>query len=181
MRRTIFILIAVMAMLSASVWANGGQEVIPEKDSDGYLSVSADDMQVRWMVEGENLSFEVDAPTTGWIAVGFDPTRVMKDANFVIGYVQGNSVVVKDQFGNGTFSHKGDTELGGSDDIIESAGSEQAGRTTIKFTIPIDSGDEYDTVLTPGELHTVLIAYGPNGADNFTTKHAMRTKVSVKL
>ncbi|MDY7029387.1 MAG: DOMON domain-containing protein [Spirochaetota bacterium] len=181
MRRAIFILTAVLLMLSASVWANGEQEVVPERDSDGYLSVSADDMQVRWMVEGEDLSFEVDAPTTGWIAVGFDPTRVMKDANIVIGYVDGSSVVVKDQFGNGTFSHKSDTELGGTDDIIEASGSEQGGRTVIKFIIPIDSEDEYDTILTPGELHTVLIAYGPNGADNFTTKHAMRTKVSVRL
>jgi hypothetical protein len=180
-RRTLFILTAVMLMLSASVWAKGEQEVVPERDGDGYLSVNADDMQVRWMVEGENLSFEVDAPTTGWISVGFDPTRVMKDADFVIGYVDGSSVVVKDQFGNGTFSHKADTELGAADDIIEASGSEQGGRTVIRFTIPINSGDEYDTVLTPGELHTVLIAYGPDGEDNFTKKHAMRTKVSVKL
>jgi len=168
-------------MLYVPLFANGGQEIVAQEDSDGYMSVTSDDMQVKWKVEGDQIDFEINAPTTGWVSVGFDPSRIMKDANFIFGYVDGGTVVVKDQFGTGTFSHKADEELGGTDDIISYSGREENGKTILRFSLPIDSGDDFDTVLSPGEVHTVLIAYGPDGADNFTKKHSMRLKVDLTL
>jgi len=179
-RRIILILILIL-VFSMAAYANGQQEVVPVRDNDGYLSVSAGDFDVRWKAEGDQLNFEITAPTTGWVSVGFDPERVMKGANFVIGYVDGDTVVAKDHYGSGTFAHKADEELGGTGDIISYDGREENGETTLQFTIPIDSGDEFDTVLTPGEVHTVLVACGPDGSDNFTKKHSKRSKVDVKL
>ncbi len=178
----LLVIIAFSAFIIVSQAAAGGsQEIEPQKAADGSMQISADGITVNWLFSGDSIAFEVTAPTTGWVSIGFDPSRVMKDADFIIGYVENGKAVVRDQFGNGTFSHTSDTEMGGSDDILEFDGSESGGKTTLSFTIPIDSGDQYDTVLTPGQEHTVLIAYGPDGADNFTKKHSARAKVKVTL
>jgi hypothetical protein len=103
----------------------------------------------------------------------------MKDAQMVLGYVKDGAGYVEDQFGTGTFTHKKDTDLGGSRDIRLISSSESSGRTEFVFAVPIDSGDEYDSILTPGVEHTVLLAHGANGEDNFTKKHASRGKVRV--
>ncbi len=177
-----YALVVLMCWIAlGTAFAGGAQEVEPEATDDGYKQVSAKEVEVRWKVDDEHLMFEISAPTTGWVSIGFNPSRVMKDADFIFGFVQGSEVVVTDQFGNGTFSHIRDTEMGGSNDIVEFDGSESSGRTRISFTIPIDSGDQYDSVLTPGQEHTVLIAYGPDGADNFGKKHIERAQVKLKL
>ena len=180
MKRYAFLFLMCGVVLGTA-FAGGTQEVEPEVAADGFKQVSAKEVEVRWKVDGEQLMFELSAPTTGWVSIGFNPTRVMKDADFVFGYVQGTEVVVTDQFGNGTFSHTRDTAMGGSDDIVEFDGSESGGRTSLSFTIPIDSGDQYDSVLSPGQEHTVLMAYGPDGADNFSKKHIERAQVKLTL
>ncbi len=179
MKRTIILLIGLMC--STALYAGGAQELSPQTDAEGFKMVSTGDIEVRWKVEDPNIRFEVSAPTTGWVSVGFNPTRVMKDADIIIGYVEGSQAVVVDQFGNGSFSHKADVDMGGSDDIVEYGGNESDGRTELFFTIPIDSGDAYDSVLTPGEEHTILFAFGPDGADNFSSKHTERAKVQLEL
>lgn len=171
------ILIGTFFALSAS--AGGSQEVAPQQTENGYKIVSAKDVTVKWKASGSDMVFEISAPTTGWISIGFDPSSVMKDADMVFGYVDGSTVVVRDQFGDGRFSHSSDEELGGTNDIVDYDGSESGGTTTLTFTIPQDSGDEYDKTLEPGTTHTVLIAYGPDGADNFDKKHKERGKFEI--
>ena len=67
--------------------------------ADGYWSVSAESITLQWKVGGSRLNVRVRAKTTGWVAVGFDATRKMKDANIIIGYVKGDSVFFRDDFG----------------------------------------------------------------------------------
>ncbi|MFP4180689.1 MAG: DOMON domain-containing protein [Spirochaetaceae bacterium] len=105
----------------------------------------------------------------------------MKDANIIFGFVKEGEVHIEDHYGTGTFSHEKDTDIGGSRDILDYSGSESDGETTLEFTIPLDSGDEYDTPLTLSKEHTVLFAFGPDGADNFSTKHSTRGKVEVSF
>jgi hypothetical protein len=176
------ILIPLLVLCTAAtVWAGGSVELSPEEAEDGFTKVEAQDIELRWRVDGQEIDFVVSAPTTGWVAIGFDPSTAMKDAQMIYGFVRNGAVTVRDQYGDGPFSHKSDTELGGSSDIISSGGSEENGRTTIRFTIPIDSGDAYDVPLTPGEEHKVLLAYGPDGEDNFTAKHAFRVSAALRL
>ncbi len=171
-----------LLFLAASVlWAGGSQEVTPQQAGDGYKVITADELEFRWLVEDETLKVEVTAPTTGWVAVGFDPSRAMKDADFIFGFVKDGELQISDHFGSGAFSHEADTELGGTDDIISASGKEADGSTTMEFTIPLNSGDEYDVDLSTGQEHTVLFAYGPDGADDFSTKHSFRTKVNLQF
>lgn len=179
--RNVIISAALLLVAVSVMWAGGAQEVTPQQADDGYKVITADELEFRWMLEDEKLKVEVTAPTTRWVAVGFDPSRAMKDADFTFGFVKDGELSISDHFGNGAFSHKADTELGGTDDIISASGKEAEGSTTLEFVIPLNSGDEYDVVLSREQQHTVLFAYGPDGADDFTTKHSFRTKVNLQL
>lgn len=118
---------------------------------------------------------------TGWVAIGFDPSSAMKDAQFIIAYVQDGDVFIRDDFGTGFFTHASDEALGGTDDISNAEGSEQNGKTAVSFTIPLDSGDRHDAVLASGKKHALLIAYGRDGADDFSLKHQSRSSVNITL
>lgn len=136
-------------------------------------------MSLTWRVEAERLQITLSGPTEGWIAVGFRPSRAMKDANIHIGYVDGSDVVMTDQFGTGLITHKPDVELGGNSDIADLSGDESGGTTTIRYSIPLDSGDEYDQPLVPGETIPVILAWGR--ADNTTGAHRDRTTIQITL
>ena len=53
--------------------------------------------------------------------------------------------------------------------------------TSISFTIPLDSGDALDKPLVPGVSYKVIVAYGPDGADEFGTYHGSRGSFEAEL
>ena len=157
-------------------------DTVPEQKSNdaGYQEIAGDEINLQWNVSGsQDLEVIVSAPTTGWIAIGFDPTSQMKDANFVLCAVISGTATARDDFGVGSYTHSPDTVLGGADNVTVLGGSENAERTEVQFTIPLDSGDEYDRVLIPGNEYTVLLAHG--GSDDFGMKHTYRTSVQITL
>lgn len=98
----------------------------------------------------------------------------MRGADFVIGYVENDgNVVIED--------HTADTELGGTDDVELIAGELTNDGTMLHFRRPLDSGDEYDNPLTPGDTHTILLAYG--NANDLTSDHGpdQRTSFDVEF
>ncbi len=131
----------------------------------------------KWAAIKDNLYVIVSAPTDGWIAVGFEPTRMMKNANIIIGYVKGTEVVIDDQFGIKPTSHKPDTELGGTNDVTILGGSDTGDITTLIFSIPLDSMDTFDRKIEKGNEYTILVAYGTR--DNLTSYHKKRGKVKI--
>lgn len=150
-------------------------------DDIPFSTAEAIGMTLAWRIAGDNLEVELTGPTTGWIAVGFNPSRAMKDANILIGYVDGGEAVMTDQFGTTMIAHRRDDEIGGSADATVVSGSETEGETTIRFTIPLDSGDEYDQPLAAGETARVILAYGPNDADDTQTYHEERAGLDIEL
>jgi hypothetical protein len=174
--KKVIILIVMLAVSISFIAASGDkEEAVVSTATDSASSASLDNASLAWEVSGEEIIFTFAANTTGWISVGFNPSRVMKDAQYVIGYVADGQTAVRDDFGTGTFAHGPDTDLGGTDDIRLISGREENGWTELVFALPIDSGDEYDVPLTIGETHKILIAYGPDGKDDFRTKHTFKT------
>jgi hypothetical protein len=105
----------------------------------------------------------------------------MLDGDIVIGYVKDGETFVSDQWGDGYTSHSADTELGGTSDIIASSGSESDEVTTITFTRPVSTPDDFDHDLVQGTSHKVLLAYGPDGADDFAGHHEWVKSFQVNL
>ncbi len=162
--------LSMVAVFSGKALAQDWQE----------LNVSG--FTLRWAtVSTTELSVELSAPTTGWIAVGFDPTQAMQNANILIGYVASGVPEIRDDFGIALTSHAADTTLGGTNDFAIDGGSESGGTTEIQFTIPLNSGDQYDRVLEPGNTYTVILARGFDGADNFTSPHSEFTSAQIEL
>lgn len=146
---------------------------------DSLKKIVAKDIAFEWKVEAQNLVIKLSAATTGWIGVGFNPSKVMRDANIIIGYVKDGNVFIRDDFGTKEKRHSADVELGGQDNILTKKGSETNGTTTIEFSIPLDSGDKYDQKLIPGKEYKILLATGED--DSFTKKHKKKAKVTITL
>ena len=83
----------------------------------------------------------------------------MKDADMIMGSVDGGKTTVLDLYSTGRYGpHEDDTFLGGTYDILEFAGSEEDGYTVIEFKRKLDTGDEFDKLLEPGESVSVIWA-----------------------
>lgn len=126
-----------------------------------------------WSHDGQELFAGIKTGSPGWVSVGFDPSSAMKEANMIFLAMEGGNVLVRDDFGTSTFSHGPDLDLGGSDDINAYAANSSDGLTEYEFSIPLDSGDEYDRVLVPGNEYSVIFAVNDNGTD-FDMKHSAR-------
>ena len=116
---------------------------------------------------------------TAEVAVAFNPTEMMQGANFIIGYVQDGRGYIRDDYGSRLTSHVSDESQGGTHDVVLVMGEEKNGGTTLRFTLPVNSSDEYDGKLNIGGTNTILLAYGGN--DSFTSVHRVKTKVETEF
>jgi hypothetical protein len=179
MMKSITLLAAVLLMIMSC-----GDSTGPEEGPGGESTYTVDGYEFTWQQDpdsDQHLLFTVEAPTTGWVAVGFAPTAFMADANLILGYIDQTVGFIRDDFGTGQFTHAADLSLGGTSDVELMGGSESGGVTTVSFRIPYDSGDQYDRVLVEGETYTFIFAYGTDGADDFTSAHAWAETASFEL
>lgn len=132
-------------------------------------------MELHWTVEGDYIYIGLKAPTTGWLAIGWDPSGpIMEGEDILIGYIRGKELYLQDYFANTSVTHANDVSLGGRDDVLESSGSEDQQSTTIEFRRRLDTGDRFDRPITPGS-HTVQLAYAPT--DDFVVYHGEKRTV----
>ena len=137
-------------------------------------------MTFSWTVDGEMIHVKLTGRTTGWVAVGFNPVKMMKGANFMMGYVKKGKVKVTDHIGNSERGHKADTKSGGTNNATNVNGSEAKGVTEISFTMPLNSGESVDTVIDPAGTTTVLMGQG-GGRDSFRSIHSFKSIHRVTL
>lgn len=142
--------------------------------------VKAKDMTFAWKVDGDTLHAKMSAKTKGWVGVGFNPSKKMKDANFILGYVKDGKAKVDDHFGTKATGHDADSKKGGSDDVTLVAGSEDNGLTTIEFTIPMNSSDKMDSALNADGDTILLLAYGPD-RDSMKPRHKFKKTMTINL
>ena len=176
-----FFTISTVALLGLMlvVGCGGGADNGPGTGG-GFNTVTVGDITLEWMPDTlGNLLVRVSAPTDGWVAVGFDPTIAMQDANIIIGYVSNDTAYVRDDFGVGTNTHTYDMALLGTDDVADIAGTETGGVTEISFMIPLDSGDAFDRPLVVGQVYPVILAYGTD--DSFDAPHTVTTRVGTNI
>ena len=142
--------------------------------------MDAGGFEVHWSNDVSFLRVGLISPGTGYVAIGFDPEYRMKGANFVLAAVDDGRLVTRDDYGDGSVRHTADTLLGGTDDILEAAGREREGRTTVEFVIPLATRDPNDTTLVPGETYDILIAYHDT-SDSFAARHSRRGSGTMRL
>ncbi len=160
---------------TAERWAADG--ILTSEEYLGEMKYG--DYEIRWVSDEQYIYVGMKAKTDGWVAMAFQPGSTMKDADMVFGFVKDGVTTVYDLFSTGTFGpHPPDTELGGTDDIIEFGGKEEGGYTTIEFKRALDTGDEYDNPLSKGS-NKIIWSYGSD--DKLTPKHSHRGYGEIEL
>lgn len=155
----------IAIMLAAVVLVGCGGE-------DDYNTKTVEGMTLSWKLNDadDSLLVKVSATTVGMVLVGFDlqPLEGLSGANIITGYVDNDTVYIRDNYGTGLQAYSADTDLGGVDDVAEKEGSETEGITEISFTIPLNSGDLRDCVLEVGQEYIVFLAWGTNDNHFYT-------------
>lgn len=150
-----------------------------QTDSAAFDTIAVNEFQFAYRITEGHLTAELTYPTTGWIAVGLNPGKMMKGANIIVGYADGDLFVVEDHYGVGVVRHKPDTLVGGTNNLSEASCRESDGITTLAFTIPLDSGDPKDTEISVDKETKIIFAASPK--DNLKSKHKFKTKTTAKL
>ena len=141
----------------SSTWMPDG--VISEGEYTASRSVNAGTFVIYWKFADDAVYFGLETNSPGWAAIGFEPTSRMKDADILLGGTENGVPYMYDMFSTGpTGPHPPDTDLGGTFDITEYNAKEQAEGTVVEFSRKTDTGDAYDTVLTPGAEITLIWA-----------------------
>jgi hypothetical protein len=130
------------------------------------------DYSVSWVADDTYVYIAIKAKTIGWVAVGIQPGLTMKDADIIIGFVKDGKAVVTDQYSTGPLGpHLKDTELGGTDDILEYGGREEGGYTVIEFKRALKTGDKYDRTFVKG-INKIIFSFCTS--DDITSNHSTR-------
>ena len=175
------IFIVMLLIFTISIGFAGGSKEDPVVTSNTNSVLVEDSWEFSWQFTDDEIVFSLSAPTTGWVGIGFNPSRMMQGANYILAYVDGDDVYIRDDYGTGPTSHASDESLGGSNDVRLIEASELNGITQVIFALPITASDEFDNNFIQGETFKILLAYGSSGADNFTGMHRSRKSLDVVL
>ncbi len=160
------------------------QEAAPEADldkwaADGVITTneyagrtSYGDYEIQWNSDGQYIYIGMKAKASGWVAVGFQPGPLHRETDMVLGFVRDGQASVFDMFSiAGLGPCTADSELGGSDDVLDYGGREEGGYTVIEFKRLLSTGDEYD-----GELFSGVneIVWACSTLDDPRQKHTSR-------
>lgn len=182
MKKRSFPAAAALAVLLAASCGKKEEKIIEAgtagSGDPGYAhKLTVEKIQFHWRLDKDDLRVKLRAPVAAWLGAGFNPSKGMKDANIIIGYLENGKAVITDQHGTDPKNHRKDTDLGGEDNVREAYGARTGGETAISFTIPVRPRDELDKPLLPDAV--VLLAYGKS--DQTGQQHAFWAKARVNL
>lgn len=114
-----------------------------------------------WTVEGDNLHFGMTMDARGWVGIGWASEQENRKAGFdeLIFTVQDGEPVALDMYQGGARGAPDlDTDEGGSNSLTEFAGTHEDESWTVEFVRPLDTGEETDVAIVPGEEMIVILA-----------------------
>ncbi|UCB45766.1 MAG: hypothetical protein JSV25_16445 [Spirochaetota bacterium] len=164
-------IILLMSFIPSTIRAQTIDGKIEEGEYPETLTADKGNYTLSWIIKGSTIYMAMSAKTEGWVSVGFDPKKVMDDADMVFGSVDENGKVsVIDTHSIDLYGpHPPDVELGGTDDILEYAGSEFNGATYIEFSRPLETDDAHDHPITQSLGNKLIWAY--SSSDDFDRPH----------
>jgi hypothetical protein len=178
MRRVTLVAFLVMILAGCVTRPPG---VLVDRGGTDVSTVSIADVQLSWRFDEELVYFELGAPTNGWLGIAFGPTPslgigAVGGAGVVAGYIDDGEVVVRDDFGCESYAHCPDTSLGGGDDLVAISGEQSEGWTEIRFAMPRQAAEPFDTGIDPGDSLDVVVGYGflDRLEDNWFARHKIR-------
>ena len=126
-------------------------------------------------------TIKMNGKTKGWIALGFDRTKQMRDSEIIIGYVKNDKPVLKHEYSIGYFIHKAIKDLDNNSIPIVSllSGKETENYTSLVFKRKILVTGKYYKDLKPGKTVKILYAIGKD--DDIKKRHIDRGLIDIIL
>ena len=149
--------------------------------ADGFKELAQDGYTLDWKIHDNAIDVKVSYATNGWVGVGFGKTGTMEGSHIILGFVLDGKATVADHFGYAHDKHGPEDKVGGKDSLTARGGTFEGGKTTITFTMPLNTGNPKDPVLVGGESYKVLLANGGDDAADLETYHGRSGRIIVDL
>jgi hypothetical protein len=148
-------------------------------DNEYAKMQSFGEIEVYSRIDGEKVRIALKAKTNGYVAIGFDPSNKMKDADIILGFVKDGKAVVYDMFSPGTTgTHPPKDEQGGKIDVTVFGGSKKDGVTVIEFERLLVTGNPRGKEIKVGDNK---IIWSVGSTEDATEKHVTRGSGILKL
>lgn len=162
-----FVWICLMAVLSI------------QAQSSDTMKVIKNGVTIEWQHQGDRIYFEVNAPTEGWVAIGFNKSGAMRDLYLIMGRIENGGVEVVEHYTSSPGAYKPITYFGQSSAVENVGGTEGQNTTNIKFSLPHHAFGKYQKDLGQGLNYTMTMAYSVS--DDFGHHSRMRTSARIVL
>ncbi len=136
-------------------------------------------MSVEWEIQGEWLHVKMEAPTTGWVAIGLNPVEGLEGTNLIMAAVETGAVSLSDRYIVAPGDHRSIADLGGTPALTLLEGAESDRLTRIAFKMPLEASDRFHHGLGIGKKIHLLMAFSLE--DDFMHHSVMRTSVEISL
>lgn len=120
--------------------------------------MSVDGTTFEYWHEGGRLYSTFSAPTTGWVAVGFNNEERLEGTRFVIGARVGNSFHAEEHIAVAP-SHPNVQDLGLATAVEDVVGNASESTTTMRFSLPHLLADSDNPTLLSGTRSYIMLAW----------------------
>ncbi|MEM8487890.1 MAG: DOMON domain-containing protein [Bacteroidota bacterium] len=144
-----------------------------------FKDVEVEGIKFSWRFASGRLFCQLEAPTTGWVAMGFNTRPGLAGTHLVMAAVVDGNVFVDDLYIVGPGDPRRIEALGGALDLQEVDGNETHQSTRISFSIPVAPTDNWRKKLTAGVTYDLLLAYSTH--DAFEHHSRIRRHIKVVL
>lgn len=174
--KRLFIVFIIFIFISLSFSNNSFNSLL--EDGLVYTNYIKTDinMEIFWEFSSNEheLYMVLRSPQTGWISIGFDPTRRMADAKIIIAGLDNGNFILEEHYGTGQTTHSKINEIY----IKRFKGVRNSSYTLVEFVIPLDSSSRYK--IFKGNEHTVILGYHDD-SDSFIRRHTQRTTINIRF
>lgn len=168
--KPVTILIGLLAGLVALVFDPSEQQ---------QNMIEKNGMKVRWSFLNDRIYFDVSAPTSGWVAIGFNEKPGLEGTYLLMGHVTNGVAEVKEHFVVAPGDYRPMEAFGAPSVVTIGWGVEETGSTSLQFSIPIKANDAFRKQMSPASSLHLLLAY--SASDDFQHHSIMRTQTKIQL
>lgn len=164
--------------MGAGLLLTAGGWMTTSRAQDGSESYALDGTNLNWSHAARQLHVRFDAPTKGWIAVGFNENRRLRGTHFVIAAVDGGAVRIEEHLAL-VPDHKTVRELGIPPALANASMSLKDSRSHLAFSLPHVLPHRPELPLAPGSRVHVMLAW--SHSPDFDHHSAWRRHVDIVL
>jgi len=165
------------AVLAAAFAIVGGEpDTLQIMESQTFVK---NGMEVTVERTSTHLNVSMEAPTEGWVAIGFNPKSGLAGTYLLMGRVVKGKAEVVEHYTQRPGVYPAITSLGGKVQVQQVSGTEKAGRTHIEFSLPLTAIDSYRYSFSKGLEFTMLMAFSTH--DDFDHHSRMRTETAIQI